>query len=247
MREESYRDWLTAAGNDPRTVGTRVANLRRIELAYGNLDEAYAVDALESVIGEFAYSSVDKRNVEPNPSKLEIDGDLYSNLAGYRSSLNKYIQFWQSEENTRAAVVLSIAPLVEDTPPEFIEAKLSLEKDLQAALRKSMDQLEIGLTIIDNGKERMVPSGRIDIFARDKLGTPVVIELKAVKAPRDAVAQILAYMGDIQIEAENKVRGILVAPEFDPRAVSAARMVPTLTLCTYAFSFTFSTLEKGSE
>jgi endonuclease len=68
----------------------------------------------------------------------------------------------------------------------------------------------------------------------------VVIELKAVRAPRDAVAQTLAYMGDVQQECGGEVRGILVAPEFDPRAVSAARMVPSLNLVTYGFSFTFT-------
>ena len=128
-------------------------------------------------------------------------------------------------------------PLV---PLSEAEQTFTLERDLQSALRRSITQLDAGLTVIDGGVERSVASGRIDILAEDMTGAKVVIELKAVKAPRDAVAQVLAYMGDIQEESGGEVRGILVAPDFDPRAVSAARMVPTLNLVTYGFSFTFA-------
>ncbi len=119
------------------------------------------------------------------------------------------------------------------------EAVLSLEKDLNAALRQNIAQIEPGLTVIDNGKERTVASGRIDILAQDAQGRKLVIELKAVKAPRDAVAQVLAYMGDIQAEYGGDVRGLLIAPDFDPRAVSAARMVPALALQRFSFVFSF--------
>ena len=115
-----------------------------------------------------------------------------------------------------------------------------MEKDLESALRVHIDQLEPGLAIIDGGTQRNVASGRIDILARDKAGQTVVIELKAVRAPRDAVAQVLAYMGDIQAESGGDVRGILVAPDFDPRATSAARMVPGLRLIRYRFTFAFA-------
>jgi hypothetical protein len=47
-------------------------------------------------------------------------------------------------------------------------------------------------------------------------------------------------MGDVLQQAGDDVRGILVAPEFDGKALSAARVVPSLKLVTYAFSFTFA-------
>ena len=53
-----------------------------------------------------------------------------------------------------------------------------MERDLQAVLRIAIEQLEPGLTIIDDGAERSVESGFIDITARDASNT-VVIELKA--------------------------------------------------------------------
>ena len=48
-------------------------------------------------------------------------------------------------------------------------------------------------------------------------------------------------MGDIAVEDEaNRVRGILVASEFDAKAKSAARMVPDLVLRRYSVKFEFS-------
>src|SRR2546429_4614470 len=77
------------------------------------------------------------------------------------------------------------------------DAAFGLERDLQLALRRSIEQLEPGLTIIDGDREQTVPSGRIDITACDQRGATIVIELKVGPADRDAVGQILSYMGDL--------------------------------------------------
>lgn len=112
---------------------------------------------------------------------------------------------------------------------------------MQAALRVAIDQLEPGLTIIDEGAERSVESGFIDITARDEAGAVVVIELKVGVAGQRAVAQILSYMGDVAMEeAGTPVRGILVASEFDAKAKAAARVIPTLALRRYSVRFTFA-------
>jgi hypothetical protein len=78
---------------------------------------------------------------------------------------------------------------------EAIDATFGLERDLQLALRKHIDQLEPGLKIADAGRELTVESGRIDITAEDSGGTTVVIELKAGLADRETVGQVLGYMG----------------------------------------------------
>ncbi len=90
--------------------------------------------------------------------------------------------------------------------------------------------------------ERTVPSGRIDILAKDQAGATVVIELKAVKAQRGVIGQILAYMSDMVDEFGDPVRGILVAPEFDPKTIAASRMVPSLKLYRYSYVFAFDKL-----
>lgn len=126
-------------------------------------------------------------------------------------------------------------PIIQDS----METTFGLERDLQLALRNNIAQLEAGLKITDGGKERVVPSGRIDILAADSRGAQVVIELKAGTADGNAISQILAYMGDLLNEGNGKVRGVLVAGDFSPRAISASKAVPNIELKKYAFSFSF--------
>lgn len=83
---------------------------------------------------------------------------------------------------------------------EVVSRTFALERDLQAALRKNLVQLEDGLKVEDGGNERKVEAGFIDILARDASGVLTVIELKAEMAAPSAVAQILAYMGCIAEE-----------------------------------------------
>ena len=123
---------------------------------------------------------------------------------------------------------------------------IGLERDLQAALRDAIEQLEPGLDIIDGGTERSVASGFIDITAKSTDGSIVVIELKAGTARRDAIGQILSYMGDIAAEESNQVRGILVAGDFDNKARSAARVVSSLSLRLYRVSFEFFLAEDAA-
>jgi hypothetical protein len=115
---------------------------------------------------------------------------------------------------------------------------LSLERDLQRALRSNIGQLEAGLKVVDGGKEQAVPSGRIDILAEDSDGTTVVIELKVGTAERDAVGQILSYMGNIS-ETTPDVRGIIVAMDFAPPVISAARFSGKIRLLSYTINFSF--------
>jgi len=126
-----------------------------------------------------------------------------------------------------------------------VDTAFGLERDLQRALREHIEQLEPGLTISDGGKEQTVPSGRIDITAQDRDGATVVIELKIGTADGDAIGQLLGYMGDLTDKGA-RVRGILIARGFELRAVSAARVIPTLRLVRYGFRFTFETVTGSS-
>jgi RecB family endonuclease NucS len=120
--------------------------------------------------------------------------------------------------------------------------KFGLESDLQEALRANIGQLEAEMKVIDGGKEKTVASGRIDITAEDKQGNTVVIELKAGSADHKAIGQLLSYMGDL-IEDGKQVRGILIAGDFSPRAIAAARAVPGIALRQYAFQFSFQAVK----
>ena len=90
---------------------------------------------------------------------------------------------------------------------EAKEATISQERDLQAALRANIEQLETGLIINDGGREKAVASGgRTDILAIDAKKQTAVIELKVGTADRDAIGQIPHYMGDLQEKTSGPVR-----------------------------------------
>jgi hypothetical protein len=123
---------------------------------------------------------------------------------------------------------------------EAAELKFGLERDLQNALRQSIELLEIGLRIVDGGKERTVEGFRFDITAEDTAGRLVILELKAGTADRNAVSQLLAYIGALlEQEQTREIRGILVAHEFDRTAKLAARAAGSISLIRYGFQFTF--------
>jgi hypothetical protein len=134
----------------------------------------------------------------------------------------------------------------ENEVADAFDAAFGLERDLQLALRRSIVQLEPGLTVIDGDREQTVASGRIDITARDRNGAVVVIELKAGIADRDAIGQILSYMGDL-MDGTTSPRGIIVAREFSTRAIAAARLVPhMLRLVRYGHQFSFDIVATTS-
>jgi hypothetical protein len=122
--------------------------------------------------------------------------------------------------------------VINDDVPEVRDWPLLPEQKLQRAVRASLDKLEPGLVAIDGGRE----NGNRDITAKDQAGNTVVIELKPGKAGRDAVCQLLVYMGEVKA-AQNPsgLRGILVADDFQATAKAVASVVPTIALKRYNF------------
>ena len=223
----TYKAWLEQQDYAEGTIQTQMYRAERVEEAYGDLDEHYDRDQLRSVIAELKYSTEDERRNKPNPSKIPFNGNTRNNLASYRNATERYCKFRRETQDGEIELVADDP--VAETAGEATDRRgqlVGLERDMQVALRRAIEQLEPGLAIIDDGAERSVASGFIDITARDGDGAIVVIELKTGTARRDAVAQVLSYMGDIaEEEPDSQVRGILVAGDFDRKARAAARMV----------------------
>lgn len=245
-----YPDWLQRAVPSASTCSTKLSELRRVEGHYGDLDALYDQDELTGLIDELTYTAEMARTGVENPSRLEINGDLRNNLASYKSAVAKYARFRADVESEAARPALAAtdadsafgAPAAH-SPPDLA---FRYEADLQAALIACLGQLEPGVSLAPNGKEYNVPSGRIDALAHDANGGHIVIELKAVTAKREVLGQIAAYMADIEDETGTRPRGILIAPDFDAKLISGARMIRGLTLKRYAFSFSFSDIKPSS-
>jgi hypothetical protein len=116
---------------------------------------------------------------------------------------------------------------------ETIDASLSLERDLHSYLSNRVSEIEADLKLAEDGIEFLTDAGRIDILAVDGPGDHVVIELKAGKAKDNALGQLLGYIGCILSDSSmnvKKVRGILVASDFDQRVIYAAKALPNINL-----------------
>ncbi|TRO54161.1 DUF91 domain-containing protein [Candidatus Bathyarchaeota archaeon] len=85
------------------------------------------------------------------------------------------------------------------------------EKDMQEAILYRPEILEEGFRPMS--KEMQVDPGFIDIIGYDKDNQLTVVEIKRVKATKDAVNQLKKYMDVIDLDEGRPVRAILVAPE----------------------------------
>jgi hypothetical protein len=166
----------------------------------------------EGTIGKFA---VDLMLSQPSLTNQQVLSEVRKKFPHAQTQMNSI--YWYRAQIKRQRLEPSAEPnevddRVSDLINEAVETTIGLERDLQNALRANIEQLETGLTIIDSGRERKVASGFIDITARDSFGITVVIELKRAGASdREAIGQILAYIGDL-IEEGETVRGILSRP-----------------------------------
>jgi len=232
----SFQEWLMQQDYAENTVASQLARIERIRRAYPDLDEQFERDAFAGLQREFIYTRRDEKEHRDNPTRLVIDGNIYKNLATYRATLGRYMRYKEGchvgtspEQNSDTG-----------TEPDQREPWPGFERHMQRALRQNIEQLEPFMTVDDDGVERRVESGFIDITARDANGRLVIVELKTGVAGQRAVAQILSYMGDVAAEEDTSdVRGMLVAFDFDHKARAAAKMVPAMELVKYEFRFAF--------
>ena len=243
MRDD-YRQWLVAQGYQDHSVAARCSNVRTVERRYGDLDEVISKQGIDGLVGELEYSKEDERRNKPNPSRIDIQGNIYNGLATLKAAIVLYQRFLTDAGATPGPAIAKVPPIRENdiTPTgkgNVKEQRLSLERDMETALRRDIAKLEPGLKIVDGGAQRQVTSGRLDILCKDELDRVVVVELKAGKADRRVIGQTLGYMGDLMTEdSVQTVRGIIVAYDFDQSSQSVARHDPRLSLFTYAVAFT---------
>jgi len=96
--EKGFRVWLEGRGFDRNTVSTQLSHVARLERHFGDLDAAFETDGFERIRAALAYTKEDERNGRPNPAPFAIEGNLYRNLAGYRTTLNYYSDYRRSAE-----------------------------------------------------------------------------------------------------------------------------------------------------
>lgn len=119
----------------------------------------------------------------------------------------------------------------------------ALEHDLRNYLERNLQLIEPGLEVYEEdgirGVEFPVGGRFIDILARDKHGSYVVIELKVSRGYDRAIGQLLRYMRWVaqNMESSQPVRGIIVANEISADLRLASTSVPSVELIEYELSF----------
>jgi hypothetical protein len=240
MRQD-YPQWLAEQQYSENTQTAQIHRIKKVEEYYGDLANHFSKGSYQDIIDTLTYSTQDERNNRPNPSKINFTGNTRNNLQSYKNAVVRYRKFLRDDNFSATPFENGSINNKEDTysAQGAEQQRFSLERDMQAALRRNIASLDPTLRIADVGAERAVDSGFIDITCDDG-GSLVIVELKAGKADSRAIGQILGYMGDLQNEEGNRtVRGILVAHSFDKRTKAAARAVPSLTLKTYSIEFQF--------
>lgn len=92
------------------------------------------------------------------------------------------------------------------------------EAEMQRALARDPAVIEDGLTVLD--RELPTDVGGIDLFARDRYGRLVVVELKRAKGTQEAVHQLARYVESVRRFTGEEVRGVLAAPAMTKPALA---------------------------
>jgi RecB family endonuclease NucS len=86
------------------------------------------------------------------------------------------------------------------------------EEQMKQAILIAPDLVERGLRPLQQEKS-LGEAGFTDIFAEDKDGSLVVVEIKRNAASKDAVLQLERYLETLRKKVSRPLRGIVVAPE----------------------------------
>jgi len=159
-----------------------------------------------------------------------------SDISGYHDEIEALLG------STALLPIVSTDPTIED-PSAF-----ALEKHLEDFLVENWAQTELGtkydIFTEDGeqvGKQYQTDAGIIDILAisKDKKEL-LVIELKKGKTSDVVIGQTLRYMGfatEMLAEADQKVRGMVIALKDDPKIQWALKALPTVDFYRYQIDF----------
>lgn len=129
--------------------------------------------------------------------------------------------------------------------------QFAYESDLRNYLAKNLSSIEPGLRLYEDegitGIEFPVGGRFIDILALDSTGTLVVIELKVSRGYDRVVGQLMRYVAWIrenQADANQRVRGVIIAREISEDLFLACSLLPDVQLYEYQLSLSLKKAQR---
>ena len=119
------------------------------------------------------------------------------------------------------------------------------EEQMKQAILIAPDLVEEGLKPLQQEKS-LGEAGFTDIFAEDKEGNLVVVEIKRVPASKDAVMQLQRYLDTLRKRINRPIRGMVVAPELRKNAQPSLNTLK-LEFCRLAPEKCFTVLKSRKD
>jgi hypothetical protein len=107
MQEKPYRTWLMSRVGAAETRRDQMSRVRRLELAFGDLDIAFDADGMAGVLRALDYSAADARAGKQLPSRIVSVGKRASVMSTLRHAANLYREFRRSQ----ASIPPNLKPL----------------------------------------------------------------------------------------------------------------------------------------
>lgn len=236
MREAEFKAWMEAEGYSKGTISTQMADVRRLDQAYGDLDALTDGQTLGSLRASLTYSKADERAGKTNPLLFPIEGSLYDNIASYRSSLNFYQRFLDAQIGTQRGATYDLTPqdildaIARCDAAGSVEAFIASQEGLGAPAKfwllhrgKRYPSKAIIRDALAHGGSDALPGGAQAKAALDALGF-VVIDWQAFKPLRD---KFLLRMSDFRDFRQQDGDYWTVERRYKDKAIEKVRAIVT--------------------
>jgi len=159
-----------------------------------------------------------------------------SDVSGHHEEIDRWIG------GSTGPIIVSSSPEIEDAAAFVMESHLEdflVENWAQTELGKHYDIFEDEGEKV--GKQYQTDTGAIDVLAirKDKKEL-LVVELKKGRASDAVVGQVLRYMGYAKeqlADKDQKVKGVIIAHDDDPKLRRALVVTPDVSFYRYQVSF----------
>lgn len=107
MQEDGYRAWLKTRVGAEETRRDQMSRVRRLEMAFGDLDVAFASDGMAAILEALDYSAADARAGKPLPAGIQSIGKRASAMSTLRHAANLYREFRMAD----VSIPIGLEPL----------------------------------------------------------------------------------------------------------------------------------------